>query len=43
MDKREVGDVSGYSKFEPGFIIFLGDAECSICETMVINETVVIK
>lgn len=43
MDKREVGVVSGYSKFEHGFIIFLGTAECSICEAMVVNDMVVIK
>lgn len=30
-------DLSGYSKFEPGFIIFLGDTKCSICETLIIN------
>lgn len=26
------------SKFGPVFTILLGDAECSICETMLINE-----
>jgi len=28
-------DLSGYSKFGPGFIIFLGDTECGVCEKLV--------
>lgn len=28
-------DLSGYSKFGPGFIISLGDTECGVCEKLV--------
>lgn len=37
MVEMKEDDLSGYSKFEPGFIIFLGDTKCSICETLIIN------